>query len=161
MERIQRCLDYLYKLDERKSLLCHNVNMNSSFCLQLVRSADRWYMIMLRRLKDNCLLHTITLSNECSRDVAAELMKALETLGDRPRCAICNQVSTDSVYCELCGVMQTEVEETCSICLDEDRRVAVWVETDCGHCYHHECLSKVQERCPMCRATLGKTMKII
>ena len=161
MERIQRCLAYLYKLDERKSLLCHNVNMNSSFCLQLSRSCEKWYMILLRRLSDNCLIHTITLSNHCNKDVAAELLKTLETYGDRPRCVICNQVSMDSPYCELCGVMQTEVNETCSICLDEDRATAVWVKTDCGHCYHHECLSKVRQKCPMCRAVLSAEMKII
>ena len=58
-------------------------------------------------------------------------------------------------YCEICCVMMTTVEDICPICIDETRKEAVWVKTDCGHSYHHECLGKVLDRkCPMCRKVL-------
>jgi hypothetical protein len=58
--------------------------------------------------------------------------------------------------------MVTKVEEICSVCIDESRHSAVWVKTECGHLYHHECLSLVKEKkCPMCRKVLEDSPKII
>jgi uncharacterized protein YycO len=118
-------------------------------------------MVMLRRSVDNCIIYAVTLSNEDNKEVAGEIVEALEKVGARSKCAICNQVEYDGIYCELCSLMTIRVDETCSVCLDEDRHTAVWVRTECGHTYHYECLSKVNGKCPMCRAKLNAEMKII
>lgn len=57
--------------------------------------------------------------------------------------------------CSYCHENACNHSETCTICLEEERKTAVWAETSCKHRFHHSCLTKwvdLNKSCPICRA---------
>jgi len=62
-------------------------------------------------------------------------------------------------YCDKCDPYVMTHTEDCSICLSN--KEAVWVKTPCNHCFHYECINKVESKyvhgeghqikCPLCR----------
>ena len=157
-ERIQRAFDHLSVLGGNR-VGCHSVNLNSFVQLQISRTHIGSYNVAVCRKEDQCLIVYFTASD--GEEVVARIEKEMATNGARPKCRVCTGVAPKGDYCELCSIMTTRVEEVCAICIDEEKQVAVWVDPGCGHCYHHECLSKIRDaRCPLCRKVIQES-KII
>lgn len=163
--RLSRAYKYLSLLDRQHhhAFVCHSISLNSFIQLQWSRMSVGGYSILVRRLSDGCMITCAhVLEDEAEDGIISKIEKELLENGERPKCLICTQVSTDTGYCELCSIMMTNYKETCAICLDEQRESAVWSKTECGHHYHHECISKVNDnRCPLCRTELEEGIKII
>lgn len=159
-ERIQRAFDYLTVLDRHHINGCHSVNLNSFAQLQLARVHSGSYNIALCRKEDQCLVVYFTV-RDGQPGVVDRIEKEMLAKGNSPKCGVCTGVATRGEYCELCHIMVARVEEVCAICLEEERKLAVWVDAGCGHRYHHECFSRIRDaKCPLCRKEI-KEGKII
>jgi hypothetical protein len=162
--RLKRALRYLKTLDEthHKAFVCHTISLNSYVQLQLSRTTLSFYSLILTRVSDFCVLLYHNFDQDTPEEPCIDLLEnCLKDNGPKTKCHICTKVSAENGYCDLCSIMMTTVEEVCPICIDEARKEAVWVTTECKHVYHHECLGKVVDRkCPMCRKVLDR-VKII
>lgn len=153
-ERIQRGYDYLKVLDNRFINGCHSVNLNSFAQLQLARVQSGCYNIAVCRKEDQCLLVYFTV-RDGDQGVVDRIEKEMLEKASRPKCGVCTGVAVKGEYCELCSIMVTTIEDVCAICLEEERKSAVWVDAGCGHCYHHECFSRIRDsKCPLCRTVI-------
>lgn len=157
--RIQRAFRYLSQNSSEQS-----VSLNSFISLYATRYATRArreeFIVMVKRKTDNCVLCRFSMTEE--EELVRQLESELKENGSKPKCLICCDVSITNGYCHMCSVMMTTLDETCPVCLDDARKEAVWVRTECGHSYHHECLARVKDKkCPMCRKVLEEEVKII
>ena len=77
-------------------------------------------------------------------------------------CGSCNKyfiAEAGMEYCDNCDPYVMTHTEDCSICLSN--KEGVWIKTPCNHCFHYECINKVESKyvhgeghqikCPLCR----------
>ena len=56
-------------------------------------------------------------------------------------------------------IIKIQSDDDCPICLDKLNDEKIVLQTNCGHHFHKECLTrsiKTSEKCPICRATFQK-----
>jgi hypothetical protein len=163
--RLSRAYQYLLSRDTKNhpDAFNHSISLNGYIQMNLLRVDSHNYTLNIYRLEDKCFLYVHTFDMSLSSDYIVNLLyKELLKVGTLPKCLICNTVSMENGYCELCYVMSTTIDDTCAICLEETRKEAVWVKTSCNHSYHFECYRKLQQAsCPLCREVMKSSPKII
>jgi hypothetical protein len=96
--------------------------------------------------------------------IVKAILKFLNNFNDVrkiPLCCSCGDLVAQEgkKFCWKCDEKCAYNSEICSICLDEEEKVSVWVKLDkCGHVFHSHCVSKLFEKdsgglkpCPLCR----------
>lgn len=114
---------------------------------------------VVHRRSDGCVLYRKKAPPGAC--LAAEIIAALQ--GKSPaKCLLCTNAAVEKEYCEYCCMVVTEHDDTCAVCLDEERKEAVWGQLTCGHVFHYECAHRAlsaANKCPLCR-TPGGTISI-
>lgn len=105
--------------------------------------------------------------------IVKEILQVLNNFNDMrkvPICGCCGDLGQDGKkFCKRCQEKRAYNKEVCSICLDEEEKLSVWVKLDkCGHIFHSCCISKLfqQDReplkpCPLCRTEFYHSQKTI
>jgi hypothetical protein len=115
--------------------------------------------IVVSRQSDWCVLYRGKVPLGGADLLASEIVEKLKGKPDPTKCLLCTNAAVEKEYCEYCSIVVTEHDDTCAVCLDEERKEAVWGQLACGHVFHYECAKvalSAAKRCPLCRHPGGK-----
>jgi hypothetical protein len=109
--------------------------------------------IVVSRRSDWCVLYRGKVPLGGAQRLAPEIIDKLK--GKSPaKCLLCTNAAVEKEYCEYCSLVVTEHDDTCAVCLDEERKEAVWGQLACGHVFHYHCVKEAlsaAKKCPLCR----------
>lgn len=136
--------------------------MNGYLEVRIVRNQQVFFIVTRR--SDQCVLYVWRGSEPTVEKVTDDTIHYFENLTQLTKCSICLHVSKKgSLYCGQCELLTSCHEEVCSICLDEEKKEAVWAQLSCNHVYHHDCISmslSIQKECPLCRAPTSEKLVV-
>jgi len=114
--------------------------------------------VVVSRQSDGCILYRAKAPLGGAACLAPEIVARLAQNPSPAKCLLCTSAAVEKGYCEYCSLVVTTHGDTCAVCLDEERKEAVWGQLACGHLFHYDCAKaalSVSKKCPMCRAGGG------
>ena len=136
--------------------------MNGYLEVRIVREQQVFFIVTRR--SDQCVLYAWRGSDPTAEKVTDDMIHRFQNLTQFTKCLCCLHVSKEgSLYCQHCELMTSYHEEACSICLEEEKKDAVWVQLSCNHIFHYNCISmslSIQKMCPLCRAPTSEKLVV-